>query len=92
MLGPLDEALPEEGWQDSEVSGVAIDPDFRTGLIYRCAVAAAGAAVGPGCDACQGTALPAARGRIARPAAAQPGTAALERERAHRLRSADEAP
>lgn len=24
MLGPLDEALPEEGWQDSEVSGVAI--------------------------------------------------------------------
>jgi len=24
MLGPLDEALPDEGWQDSEVSGVAI--------------------------------------------------------------------
>lgn len=24
ILGPLDEALPDEGWQDSEVSGVAI--------------------------------------------------------------------
>jgi putative cardiolipin synthase len=48
-------------------------------------------AIGPGCDACR--AQPYLQ-RVAesRRGSAQPGAAALERERAHRLRSADEAP